>query len=82
MGRKDESSAYLPAREKDVLNGWRLLTARMSKLSIKEHVVKDHGNCLFRAISHQLYNTEEHHPWLRDEYVKQLRENCEQYAQL
>ena len=80
LGRKDESAADLPAREKDILKGRRLLTARMSKLSIKEHAVGDDGNCLFRAISHQLHNTEEYHPWFRAECVKQLRENREQYA--
>ena len=38
---------------------------RTNGLQLKAHDMVDDGNCLFRAISHQLYETQDHHAYIR-----------------
>ena len=56
------------------------------------HEIKGDGNCLFRAISHQLYGVENHHSHIRTlcmQYIRHehaffqdyLTEDIEQYAE-
>mmetsp|Transcript_11871 Transcript_11871/g.26229 ORF Transcript_11871/g.26229 Transcript_11871/m.26229 type:complete len:245 (+) Transcript_11871:49-783(+) len=69
-------------QEKDV-EGWerefRLQESLLGKAGLRIHKVKDDGNCLFRALAHQLLGDEEAHAGVRQEVVKQMKANREEY---
>jgi hypothetical protein len=69
-----------PQREEEIKHSKRILFLRLSGLKLKEHVMNDDGNCLFSAISHQIYGTPDHHEYVRQCCAKQLKTKPDQYS--
>ena len=55
------------------------LTAQLSALGLRLHNTLGDGNCLFRALSDQLYGTESHHLKLRAEITAWMAKYAERY---
>eukprot|EP01012_Entosiphon_sulcatum_P005830 TRINITY_DN12682_c0_g1_i1.p1 TRINITY_DN12682_c0_g1~~TRINITY_DN12682_c0_g1_i1.p1 ORF type:complete len:576 (-),score=62.60 TRINITY_DN12682_c0_g1_i1:40-1767(-) len=71
--------ARLP-REDAISHGRRLLTKRVRRLHLQEVIMEDDGNCLFRAVSHQLFGSQAFHLLVRQRVVDQLQgPRCEEY---
>ena len=60
--------------------GKERLAERLDTLGLKQVVMQDDGNCQFRAFSHQLYGTEEHHATIRSTVVMHMYENRAAYS--
>ncbi|PWA46805.1 hypothetical protein CTI12_AA505160 [Artemisia annua] len=43
----------------------RMLLQRLKEYKYVRRQVRDDGNCFFRAVSHQLFNTEDYHMFIR-----------------
>ncbi|KAG8460486.1 hypothetical protein KFE25_013136 [Diacronema lutheri] len=57
------------------------LVERLAQFGLQERQVTDDASCQFRAISDQLYGTEEHHDLVRAMAVEQLLTAPEQYVE-
>ncbi|CAN6273942.1 unnamed protein product, partial [Urochloa humidicola] len=55
------------------------LTERLKLYELTEHKVKGDGNCQFRALSDQLYQTPDHHEFVREQIIGQLKTNRDAY---
>ncbi|PAN08982.1 hypothetical protein PAHAL_1G449700 [Panicum hallii] len=55
------------------------LTERLKLYELVEHKVKGDGNCQFRALSDQLYQTPDHHEFVREQIISQLKTNRDAY---
>ncbi|KAF8691755.1 hypothetical protein HU200_040148 [Digitaria exilis] len=55
------------------------LTERLKLYELVEHKVKGDGNCQFRALSDQLYQTPDHHEFVREQIISQLKANRDAY---
>jgi len=55
------------------------LSDRLKLYELTEHKVKGDGNCQFRALSDQLYQTPDHHEFVREQIISQLKSNREAY---
>jgi hypothetical protein len=56
-----------------------LLRQRCAFLGFRQHVMEDDGNCQFRAISSDLYGTQEHHELVRAMVVSYLESHGSTY---
>eukprot|EP00668_Euglena_longa_P003792 GGOE01004449.1.p1 GENE.GGOE01004449.1~~GGOE01004449.1.p1 ORF type:complete len:968 (-),score=163.25 GGOE01004449.1:357-3224(-) len=72
-------SQELPAREVEILLGKERLEQRLRKLGLEEVVMVDDGHCQFRALSHQLCGSSDHHEWVRGRVVDHLSRNKDEY---
>ncbi|XLU47040.1 hypothetical protein S245_041854, partial [Arachis hypogaea] len=68
----------IPSIDEATSDHQRLLD-RLQLFDFVEHQVQGDGNCQFRALSDQLYNTPDHHDLVRQEVVNQLRSHREIY---
>ncbi|RAL42733.1 hypothetical protein DM860_009240 [Cuscuta australis] len=55
------------------------LMDRLELYELVESKVSGDGNCQFRSLSDQIYRTSEHHKFVREEVVKQLKSHPELY---
>ncbi|TVU27686.1 hypothetical protein EJB05_19183, partial [Eragrostis curvula] len=55
------------------------LTERLKLYELVEHKVKGDGNCQFRALSDQLYQSPDHHEFVREQIIIQLKSNRDAY---
>ncbi|GJM87370.1 hypothetical protein PR202_ga03317 [Eleusine coracana subsp. coracana] len=55
------------------------LTERLKLYELVEHKVKGDGNCQFRALSDQLYQSPDHHEFVREQIINQLKSNRDAY---
>ncbi|AES60708.1 putative ubiquitinyl hydrolase 1 [Medicago truncatula] len=55
------------------------LLERLQLYDFVEHKVQGDGNCQFRALSDQLYNTPDHHKFVRRKVVNQLKSHPDIY---
>ncbi|XBH81534.1 hypothetical protein VPH35_107091 [Triticum aestivum] len=55
------------------------LSDRLRLYELTENKVKGDGNCQFRALSDQLYQTPDHHEFVREQIISQLKSNREAY---
>ncbi|TVU30252.1 hypothetical protein EJB05_21862, partial [Eragrostis curvula] len=55
------------------------LTERLKLYELAEHKVKGDGNCQFRALSDQLYQSPDHHEFVREQIINQLKSNRDAY---
>ncbi|XP_047083016.1 OVARIAN TUMOR DOMAIN-containing deubiquitinating enzyme 9-like [Lolium rigidum] len=55
------------------------LSDRLKLYELVEHKVKGDGNCQFRALSDQLYQTPDHHEFVREQIISQLKSNRDAY---
>nr|GMC86346.1 OTU domain-containing protein DDB_G0284757-like [Ipomoea batatas] len=68
----------IPSVDEATSDHERLLN-RLLQNGLVEHKVEGDGNCQFRALSDQFYRTPEHHKFVRQEVVNQLRSHPEAY---
>ncbi|KAL3653009.1 hypothetical protein CASFOL_002690 [Castilleja foliolosa] len=68
----------IPSIDEATLDHQRLLD-RLQVYELVEFKVQGDGNCQFRALSDQFYRTPEHHKFVRQQIVKQLRSCPEIY---
>jgi len=68
------------AREDRIEEGMKLLQQRLVFLKLRAVVMEDDGNCQFRALSSELFGTQEHHPEVRGRAVDWLMQHPEDYA--
>lgn len=55
------------------------LTERLRLYELVENKVKGDGNCQFRALSDQLYQSPDHHEFVRSQIINQLKTNRDAY---
>ncbi|MCL7027582.1 hypothetical protein MKW94_016121, partial [Papaver nudicaule] len=55
------------------------LLQRLEKFGLTEIVMKTDGNCQFRSLSDQLYGSPDHHEYVRQKIVSQLKSEEEVY---
>ncbi|CAI0452888.1 unnamed protein product, partial [Linum tenue] len=68
----------IPSVDEATLDHQRLLD-RLQVYDLVERKVQGDGNCQFRALSDQFYRTTEHHEFVRQQVVKQLKSSPESY---
>ncbi|CAN1346382.1 OVARIAN TUMOR DOMAIN-containing deubiquitinating enzyme 9 [Linum perenne] len=68
----------IPSIDDATLDHQRLLD-RLQMYDLVERKVQGDGNCQFRALSDQFYRTLEHHEFVRQQVVKQLKSCPEMY---
>ncbi|KAH9660642.1 OTU domain-containing protein [Citrus sinensis] len=68
----------IPSIDEATLDHQRLLE-RLQVYDLVEHKVQGDGNCQFRALSDQIYRTAEHHEFVRQQIVAQLKSNPDIY---
>lgn len=68
----------IPSVDEATSDHQRLLD-RLQLFDLVEHKVPGDGNCQFRALSDQFYRTPEHHKFVRQQVVSQLKEHAELY---
>ncbi len=65
----------------DYLQEQNQLSAYLGKFLLARTSTGNDGNCLFRAISFQMYQNENHHLELRQQVVKIIRQNMDFFSQ-
>ncbi|XP_051130273.1 OVARIAN TUMOR DOMAIN-containing deubiquitinating enzyme 12-like [Andrographis paniculata] len=68
----------IPSVDEATSDHQRLLD-RLQLYDLIEHKVEGDGNCQFRALSDQIYRTPEHHNFVRQQVVRQLKAHPEIY---
>ncbi|XP_057422941.1 OVARIAN TUMOR DOMAIN-containing deubiquitinating enzyme 12 [Lotus japonicus] len=68
----------IPSLDEATSDHQRLLD-RLQLYDFVEHTVQGDGNCQFRALSDQLYNTPDHHKFVRRKVVNQLKSHPDIY---
>ncbi|KAI5665279.1 hypothetical protein M9H77_24602 [Catharanthus roseus] len=68
----------IPSTDEATSDHQRLLD-RLQLYDLVEHKVEGDGNCQFRALSDQFYRTPEHHEFVRQQIVAQLKAHPEMY---
>ena len=58
-----------------------LLNYRLRQLGLRPHDVSGAGDCLFRAVSHQLYGDSSHHLHIREVGVQSIRAHQEKLTE-
>eukprot|EP00434_Breviolum_minutum_P036592 symbB.v1.2.032425.t1/scaffold3892.1/size69949/4 len=65
--------------EQEAAERHRLLMERLVRRGVRERTVEGDGNCQFRALSDQLYGSQEHHDALRQQVIQHLQGNAARY---
>ncbi|KAL0322215.1 UNVERIFIED_CONTAM: OVARIAN TUMOR DOMAIN-containing deubiquitinating enzyme 9 [Sesamum calycinum] len=93
VGEKEEISSHLkelslehvpkvngeiPSADEATSDHQRLLN-RLQLYELAELKILGDGNCQFRSLSDQIYRTQEHHKFVRDQVVNQLKSHPELY---
>ncbi|CAH8379745.1 unnamed protein product [Eruca vesicaria subsp. sativa] len=68
----------LPSEDEQISDHERL-SQRLQLYGLVENKIQGDGNCQFRALSDQLYRSQEHHNAVREQVVNQLAYNREMY---
>ncbi|KAF2318489.1 hypothetical protein GH714_008315 [Hevea brasiliensis] len=68
----------LPSEDEEISDHQRLLD-RLKVYDLVENKVQGDGNCQFRALSDQLYRSAEHHKFVRERIVLQLKSCPQKY---
>ncbi|KAL8516641.1 hypothetical protein ACS0TY_015052 [Phlomoides rotata] len=68
----------IPSVDEATSDHQRLLN-RLELYDLIEHKVQGDGNCQFRALSDQFYRSPEHHKFVRQQVVRQLKAHTEMY---
>ena len=71
------------SKEEENLNEllqWQLLETKLQNERLRPHDVMGDGACFFRAVSHQIYRTEEHHHEIRTAGIDRIRRFPDYYA--
>eukprot|EP00656_Telonema_subtile_P045086 TRINITY_DN51355_c0_g1_i1.p1 TRINITY_DN51355_c0_g1~~TRINITY_DN51355_c0_g1_i1.p1 ORF type:complete len:316 (+),score=58.17 TRINITY_DN51355_c0_g1_i1:100-1047(+) len=67
------------SREEQIREGIKLLEQRLLNHNLESEEMADDGNCQFRALSHQLYGTQDYHSQVRAFVVEHIRAHAEEY---
>mmetsp|Transcript_13325 Transcript_13325/g.17800 ORF Transcript_13325/g.17800 Transcript_13325/m.17800 type:complete len:352 (-) Transcript_13325:1426-2481(-) len=78
--KQHQKSERSLTREERILQGKKLLGQRLEFLGLRTHHMADDGNCQFRAISFELYNSQEYHLYIRAKLVEYLRAHADTFA--
>ncbi|XVF83144.1 hypothetical protein PTKIN_Ptkin16aG0110000 [Pterospermum kingtungense] len=68
----------VPTVDEEISDHQRLLD-RLQLYGLVENKVQGDGNCQFRSLSDQLYRSQDHHRFVRQQVVFQLKSNPEMY---
>ncbi|XWS66186.1 hypothetical protein CRYUN_Cryun05aG0178400 [Craigia yunnanensis] len=68
----------MPSADEEISDHQRLLD-RLQLYGLVENTVQGDGNCQFRSLSDQLYRSQDHHRFVRQQVVSQLKSNPEMY---
>ncbi|XP_044462072.1 OVARIAN TUMOR DOMAIN-containing deubiquitinating enzyme 9-like isoform X2 [Mangifera indica] len=68
----------IPSADEEISDHQRLLD-RLQLYGLIENKVKGDGNCQFRSLSDQLYRSPEHHKFVREQIINQLKSYPEIY---
>ncbi|KAL1174195.1 hypothetical protein V6Z11_A05G460900 [Gossypium hirsutum] len=68
----------IPSVDEEISDHQRLLE-RLLLYGLVENKVHGDGNCQFRSLSDQLYRSQDHHRFVRQQVVSQLKSNPEMY---
>jgi hypothetical protein len=71
-----------PSGGGSVCDGASLLQKRLASMRLAELPMADDGNCQFRAFSHGLFGTQEHHGMVRALCLAHMRSRSDEIAQL
>lgn len=74
------SSDHLPGREGEILGGISLLAQRLAFAGLEQETMADDGNCQFRALSYQLFGSQERHGHVRSVAVNHMRSRPEKFG--
>ncbi|GKV34155.1 hypothetical protein SLEP1_g42566 [Rubroshorea leprosula] len=73
-----KTNGEIPSADEETSDHERLLE-RLKLYNLVENKVQGDGNCQFRALSDQLYRSPEHHNFVREQVVSQLKSHPEMY---
>ena len=71
------SAAMGEEHERRIMAGTKLLGERLSALGLRRVAADDDGNCQFRALSQQLYGSEDYHGSVRRDAVNHMRREAD-----
>ncbi|XVE68835.1 hypothetical protein DITRI_Ditri09bG0101900 [Diplodiscus trichospermus] len=71
-------NGQIPTIDEEISDQRRLLN-RLQLYGLVENKVQGDGNCQFRSLSDQLYHSEDHHRFVREQVVSQIELNPEMY---
>jgi hypothetical protein len=67
------------SREDQIMAGRALLAQRLQHLKLQPVVMEDDGNCQFRAVSQELFGTQDFHQQIRGRAVAYMRTNSARF---
>ncbi|XP_022746001.1 OTU domain-containing protein DDB_G0284757-like isoform X2 [Durio zibethinus] len=68
----------IPSVDEEISDHQRLLD-RLQLYGLAEYKVQGDGNCQFRSLSDQLYRSQDHHKFVRQQVVSQIKSNPKMY---
>jgi len=68
------------ARSNQIKDGMRLLNERLTYMDLSSVAMEDDGNCQFRALSHQMYGTQDYHSQIRRVICKHMTVHKDEYG--
>ncbi|KAJ7975041.1 OTU domain-containing protein [Quillaja saponaria] len=74
-----KTNEKIPSDDEEISDHQRLLD-RLQLYDLVECKIQGDGNCQFRALSDQLYRSPEHHKFVREQVIEQLKSHAEMYA--
>ena len=77
---QDAQAIHSATREDKIAAGKALLGQRLAFLALRMVEMADDGNCQFRAVSHELYGTQDHHLRVRAGAVSYLQAHEADFA--
>jgi len=80
MEREAEALRVDMSREDAIADGLALMASRMDFLGLRTVHMEDDGNCQFRALSHELYGTQDLHAEVRAQVVGFLDARSEEFS--
>lgn len=69
-----------PSTEDTILHGDQLLKQRLQQLSLAVQEMEDDGNCQFRAMSTELYGTQDRHQEVRNIAVAHMKKRPDEFS--
>lgn len=75
-----KSADQLPEREAAIVAGIKLLSERLSFAGLAQEPMVDDGACQFRALSYQLFGTQDRHIAVRRVAVNHIRSRPDEYG--
>ncbi|KAJ6986857.1 ATPase ARSA1-like [Populus alba x Populus x berolinensis] len=74
-----KTNGEIPSEDEQVSDHQRLLE-RLKLYDLVENKVQGDGNCQFRSLSDQLYDSPEHHKYVREQVIEQLKSQPQMYS--